>query len=77
MQFPVYNKSQIDDYYSDQLSQTLVEGLGDNGFTITPQDNDTINTLASSAQSGTMLFNTTTNELQVIINGVVKTIQVI
>lgn len=73
---PTYNRSQNEEYYQDQLSQSLVQGLGDNGFQVTQQTNDNITTIADSAPSGTVLYNTTTDELQVIINGVVKTITV-
>jgi len=76
MNIPAFNTAQNNDYYNDELSQALVNGLGENGFTITQQSNDNITTIAETAPSGTMLYNTDSNELQVIVNGVVKTVTV-
>lgn len=76
MNIPAYNKSQIDEYYQDNLSQTLVNGLSDNGWTAPQQTTENITQLASTMPNGTIWYNSDTNSLQVLINGVVKTVTV-
>lgn len=77
MNIPQYTSSQDDELYNDQLSQALVSGLSDNGFTTPQQTTSGIASLSSTMPNGTMWYDTDTNEMKALIDGAIKTITVV
>jgi len=74
MNIPSYSETQNQDYYNDELSQALVGGLSDNGWTLPQQTTAQITDVSPSMADGTMWYDSTTNEFKVKINGTVKTV---
>ena len=77
MNIPQYTSSQDDELYNDQLSQALIGGLSDNGFTTPQQTTTGITDLSSSMPNGTMWYDTDTNQMKALINGSVKIFQMV
>lgn len=63
-------------FYQTNLNQALQGAISDNGFSIPSQNTENIETLSVSASEevATMLLDSTTGELKVIINGEIKTV---
>ena len=59
---PQFTKQQDSDLYNDELSQALINSIGQNGFAISPLNTENINNNLNSSQSGTIFFNTDTQE---------------
>lgn len=77
MNIPAYTNSQDSELYNDQLSQALVGGLSDNGFTTPQQTTSGITSLSSTMPNGTTWYDTDTNQMKVLIDGTVKTFTVV
>lgn len=65
MNIPQFTISQNDMLYNDQLSQALVGGLSDSGWTSPQQTTEQITTSASEMPYGTFWYNSDLNKLQV------------
>lgn len=74
MNIPSYSTTQNTEYYNDELSQALVDGLSDNGWTLPQQTTSEISDVSSQMPDGTMWYDSTTNEFKVKIDGAVKTV---
>jgi hypothetical protein len=87
MKLPIYLNTKFVDkngmltsdmqHYMDNQSQTLHDGLGDDGWTLPQQTTANINTIAPNMPNGTMWYDTNTNEFKVLIAGVVKVVTVV
>jgi len=74
MNIPSYNSAQNDVLYSDQLSQALVGGLSDSGWTAPPQTSDQITSNSQKMPDGTFWYNSELKKIQVNTPDGVKTI---
>lgn len=63
MNIPQFAPSQNDMLYNDQLSQALVAGLSDSGWTSPTQTTDQIVEHSTNMPDGTFWTNTTTNQV--------------
>lgn len=62
-------------YYNDQLNQVLSNGIGPNGFTISPLTTAQIASVEPNAPDGTLWFNSTLGKLQFkVSSGTIETI---
>jgi hypothetical protein len=60
-----------------QLVTQLQQNLSDEGYKVPQQPTATITTLNTAASKGALLYNSTTDALEVNIAGVFKTVQVV
>lgn len=63
MIIPSFSKNQNDDFYNEQLSKALQNGLSNNGWTSPNQTTANIVTLSNTMPSGTFWTNTDTNQI--------------
>lgn len=63
--------------YEDQLNQAMQNSLSDNGWTLPQQTTANITTIATDMPDGTMFYDTDTNEFKIIVNGVVRVVQLV
>lgn len=76
MNIPPFSMNQNDTFYQQNLSQTLQDGLSDNGWTLPQQTTDNIVTASSEMPDGTMWYDSDSHEFKVKIDGTVKTVSV-
>lgn len=76
MDLPVYNKTDDPASYQDDLSQTLVKGLSDNGWTLPQQTTTNITDIESDMPDGTMWYDTDTDQFKVKVGGTIKVVTV-
>lgn len=74
MKFNAYTQTQNNDLYFDNLSQTLIGGLSDNGWTLPQQTTAQITDSSANMPNGTMWYDSSSNSFKVKINDVVKTV---
>lgn len=87
MKIPVFINTQYVDkegfltsdvmHYNDDLSQTLIQGLGDDGWTTPQQTTVNIAAIAPSMPNGTLWYDTDTDQLKVLVAGVVRIVQLV
>lgn len=63
------------DGYFDQLTVSMQTNLSDEGFRVPNQPTTNISQLVTNIPSGNLVYDATTNELKVLINGTYKVIQ--
>lgn len=59
---PIFTQKGDQGLYNDELNQALNGAIGQNGFSISQLTTSQINSIFNDSQSGTIWFNTTTNE---------------
>jgi|WetSurMetagenome_2_1015567.scaffolds.fasta_scaffold75138_2 hypothetical protein len=77
MNLPTLVQNDNQDNYNEELNQTLRDGLSDNGWTIPAQTTLKIAEIAAlipAMPAGTLLYDTTTDELKFIGASAVKTV---
>lgn len=65
MELPTYIKNSSQETYHQLLSQLLIQGLSDLGWTVPTLTGDNIVTVAPTMPVGTIWYNTTINKLMV------------
>ena len=74
MNIPAYTECQDNKLYQDQLSQALVSGLSDSGWTPPAQTTQEINASAPNMPNGTFWYNSQLNQIQVKTPDGIKTV---
>ena len=74
MIIPQFSKNQNDDFYNEELSKALQNGLSDNGWTPPQQSSENIDTIKSDMPDGTFWYDTDLNALVTKQDGVLKKI---
>jgi len=75
MDLPTYIKQQNQENFIEELTQTLLDNLSNNGFVIPAQNTATITSLSLTMPVPTLWYNTDINKLQFsVAAGVVQTI---
>lgn len=76
MRIPPYADFNDQNLYQDDLNQEMQANLSDDGWVQPSQTTDNITSLAAGMPNGTFWYDTDTNEMKVLVNGVVKVVQV-
>lgn len=74
MNIPAYAPGQGDQLYNDQLSQSLVNGLSDSGWTLPQQTTTQITGSSANMPNGTMWYDNDSHTFKIKVNGTVQTV---